>query len=375
MRILKSTQIAIGAVVIGAAIFFGYPYVADRMLGNVNFPNLKPGTVNLIGIDLGKGYAIRVVNQMAQLVEVSKESGFAPTESDSEGATEGSNAKRIPIKDMLAALQGDETSLGRLIMIMNDRGENDSWPPERILWKADDIDKALKGDPALRKKLEFDLNISLDGTPVSKLRIKSYQDGIIVESGVPVTFMVGGERKTLLGRIQTPYRPELMSALDNRLKDKSEISQGMIVGYYAEEAQKILSGRVGKENVRGNLKALIDPAELEPLAVRPTKILDSAKVVITDAFVTDAKYSENENGKDSSYDVTLDLNDEGRRRLWSFSRGKVNAQLLLISNGIAIAAPRIRHELATTELTITQLHDKALLDDMMDLLHKSAGKK
>ncbi len=371
MKIRSSTQIAIGAVLLGAATLFGYRFVADGMLGNTNFPNLEPGKVNIVGIELGNGYAIRVANQVAQLVEA-KQGSFEATQSDDGGPTEGANAKRIPIKDLLGALQGDENALGRLIMVMNDRAEDESWPPVRNIWKAEDVAKALAGDPKLQTKLESDLNMKLDGTPLDKLRLSSYQNGIIVESGVPMELMVGGSPRQMLGRIQTPYRPELMAAVERRLENKSDITNQMIAGYYGEEADKILKGAVGKERVRENLQKLVDPEELKPLAFRPDKVLKSAKVLITDQFITDARYEETAGGKNASYDLTVDLNDEGRRRLWAYSRGRVNAQLLLISNGIAIAAPRIRHELATSELTITQMHDQTLLDDMIETLHATA---
>lgn len=374
MRIRKSTQIAVGAVLLGALVMVGYRFVADRMLGNTSFSNLEPRKINLVGIDLDNGYAIRVANQVAQLVEA-KDQKFGGNETESEGATEGANAKRIPIKDLFASLQGDEDALGHLIMVMNDRSENDSWPTVRVSWSESDIRKALAGDPKLQAKLESDINMKLDGTPLPKIRISSFQNGIMVSSDVPVEVLVGGARKHLLGHIETPYRPMLMSAVDRRLQEKSNITDAMIAGYYGEEASKIMQGQVSKENVRGALTALVDPEQLKPLAERPARILNSAKVIVNDQFIDDASYEEaGQSGKDMLYDLKLDLSDEGRRRLWAFSRGRVNKQLLLISNGVAIAAPRIKHELWNSELTITQMHDKTLLDDLVSTL-KAEKKK
>ena len=74
------------------------------------------------------------------------------------------------------------------------------------------------------------------------------------------------------------------------------------------------------------------------------------------------------------YDLVLDLNDEGRDRLWKYSRNKVGTQLLLIVDGVAIAAPRVRHELAQKTVTITQMPDKALIQDAIDDIRTSTGK-
>jgi len=374
MRLRASTKIAVGAVLFGCLAIFGYRVVADRMLGNTNFPPLTPGKVNLVGIELGKTLAIRVENQIAQLVEA-KQGAFESNEGGAEGPTEGANAKRVPIKDLLRALQGDELALGHLIMVMNERGEDESWPPIRNVWQATDIEKALQGDAAMQAKLERDLNMKLDGTPLDKLRLASYENGIIVESGVPVDITVDGVPKHLIGRIQTPYKPLIMQVVERRLKEKSEITNEMIAGYYGEEASKLLSGEAPKENVRQNLIALSDPTMLAPLAEKPAQILSSAKVIVTDAYIQSANYVQSVDGKNPLYDLTIGLSDEGRRRLWAYSRGRTGAQLLLISNGVAIAAPRIRHELATSDLTITQMHDKSLLDDMIETLHASGTKK
>jgi hypothetical protein len=74
------------------------------------------------------------------------------------------------------------------------------------------------------------------------------------------------------------------------------------------------------------------------------------------------------------HDLTVKLTPEGRDRLWQYSRGRVNSQLLLIVNGIAIAAPRIQHELAQGELTITQMPDEVLVRDAVEIINENNRK-
>lgn len=367
MKLRSSTKIALGTVALGACGFFGYQYFSGLMLGNTNFPDLVPGDVNIIGIDPGSGFRIRVVNQVAQLIE-GKQFEFGETDNGTDGPTSGADAKRIPIRDLLETLKGNERALGHFVMVMNDRQEDETWPPERNVWPAENIRKALEGDPKLVAQLEQDLNVKLDGTPLSQFRMKSYANGIIVEAVVPIDVMIGQEKRTLRGPIQTPYRPSIMGAVEREIREKSEVTPQTIAGYYAQFAQDILSGKMKRDDVRGTLARMIDPKALAKLAEAPQRVLSAAKILVNDSLIESARYEFEDAGKDRLYNITLDLKDEGRRRMWAYSRGRVGAQLLLASNGIAIAAPRIRHELVQSELTITQMRDKTLLDDMIETL-------
>ena len=72
-------------------------------------------------------------------------------------------------------------------------------------------------------------------------------------------------------------------------------------------------------------------------------------------------------------DITINLTDEGRMRLWKYSVGRVESHLLLVADGIPIAAPIIRDELREGELTITQMEDEALVKDAVDALNRGAN--
>jgi hypothetical protein len=69
------------------------------------------------------------------------------------------------------------------------------------------------------------------------------------------------------------------------------------------------------------------------------------------------------------YDLTVDFNDEGRRRLWQYSKKRVGTQVLLTADGIPITQARILHELAQSELTIKQMQDYNLVKDATDRIN------
>ena len=371
MKIRSSTKIGIGFVLLAALAVSGYKFAMDQAVRNEHFDPPVPGKVNLVGIDPGAGYRILVANQMAQLVQSS--SDFEGKESDAGGTTEGAIKKRIPIKEMLGVLQGNEEAAGAFIMRMNDMSEAE-FPPMAPVWKAEDLRKALEGKGPLRDKLVRDLNVELDGTPLSKLRIASLENGIVVETPVELHVSIQGKPSVVVGRVQEAYRPRLIRAVEIRYADKADLTREMQAGYYQEEAQKVLEG-AGKENVKASLEGLISEAQRQRRAESAERVIRSATVVVNESHITGAEQHEYDSPDGKRYDLTIRMTDEGRRRLWKHSHDRVGTQLLLITDGIAIAAPRIGHELSQGELTITQMRDRVLVDDAVQILNESAGKR
>jgi len=374
MKIRSSTKIAVGFVVLVVGGYFGRQYITDQMIMNEKFSPIEPGRVNLVGIDAGAGYRIITANFMAQLVEASGD--FDSKDSDSGGATEGAIKKRVPIKELLQTLQGNEKALGQFIMVLNDMAEDDTWPTARIVWKAEDIEKALKGDKALAKKLEANLNMKLDGLPLSLLDFDAMENGIIVETPVAMQIPIGGKVKEVIGRVQEPYRPRIMKAIEARLKDKGNVTREMQAGYYKEEAEKILKQPKNREIVADSLKGMISKETAAKRIQNPTRVLGSASVIVSDNFITGASFREYK-GPDNKplYDLVITLNDEGRKRLWQYSKKRVGTQILITADGIPVAAPRIRHELEQGELTITQMQDRTLVEEAVDSINGNAKKE
>jgi hypothetical protein len=363
----SSTKIALGFVIVAGGSIYGYDYAMRKAIMSEHFTQIKPGNVNLVGINAGAGFKIIVANQMAQLVQASDK--FQGAESDSGGSTEGAIKKRVPIREMLEVLKGNEGALGSFIMKVNDRDEGDSWPPIRVEWTAERLKKAMGGDKVEQAKLEHDLNIQLDGTPLPYLDRASMENGIIINYPVPIHVRVGGVDKILEGRFREPYKPTLLSVLEKKLEDK-KITNEMMLGYYEEGIKPILDGTTKKENIRQAIENRLSAQNVKQLAEYPEKVLASAEVVVNDSHISGASYRSYDTTNGKTNDLTIEMTDEGRKRLWQFSEDRVGTQLMLIVNGVAIAAPRISHELAQGELTITQMSDETLVKEAVNALNK-----
>jgi len=367
MKIRSSTKIAIGFTIIVAGSIYGYEYAMRQAIMSEHFTPVVPGKVNLVGINAGAGFKILVVNEMAQLVQASEK--FQGAETSDSGATEGAIKKHIPIREMLEVLKGNEKALGPFIMKVNDRDENDGWPPIRVIWKAEDLTKALHGDKALEKKLIHDLNINLDGTPLPTLVRTSLENGIIIDKPIPVKVTIEGKQTIKIGRFQEPYKPIMMQTIEKRYADK-QVTIDTIRGYYGDEAKNILDHKSKPEDIRNSIETRLSKSNASELAEYPQHILESAQVVINDSLIDKASYRSTDTNNGPVYDITIELTDEGRKRLWQFSEDRIGTQIMLINNGVAIAAPRINHELAQGELTITQLKDKRLVEEVVDLINQ-----
>lgn len=364
----SSTKIAIAFVVLAAGAYFGYGFISGWMINRKVFPPIKPGNVNIVGVDTGAGYYIVVANQVAQLVR-GQAAEFQP------GSHEEADAekKRVPIRELLQSLQGDEEALGAFVMKMNDISDAE-FPAYPRIWKAEDIRKACAGDSALRKKLESDLNVKLDGTPLEHVRTGALEEGILIDSPVTLEVQVGVDRKKLTGRIQQQYIPVFCRRVWNSIAEKPELTTAMIAGYYRDAAQEIFSGKTAKEDVEKALLGRVDPEHLATYARMPERMLESAMVIVSDDLIESAEYSSYKTGDGKMmFDLVLNLNDEGRQRLWQYSKRNPNAQLLVTWEGIAIAAPRIKGELALSRVTVSQLPDEGLVRDTVEAVNRTKG--
>jgi hypothetical protein len=366
VKIRSSTKIAIGFVAVLALSWFGYRFVTGRMIDGAVFNEIPPGRVSIVGIDAGAGFRIIVANQVAQLLEMQGGPGLARPEV---GQEEGEK-KRIPLREMLQTLTGDEEALGKLVTIMNDSLRRVELPPDPVIWEAEDLRKALDGDPELESRLVQDLNVRLDGSPPDFVNVNALENGIVIRAPVPVRVSVAGQEREMVGRVLIPYWPRFAESVYDRFKEEFERRPEQIKGFYIAESRKLLDDRRLQEDVRAALETRISHRFLENYARGPQRVLQSAKVVLNDDFIEGASYSSRRYSDGQVlHDLELELNDEGRRRLWQFSRRNPGVQLLVIVDGVAIAAPRIAHELAQGRVHITQIPDETLVKDTVDLLN------
>lgn len=168
-----------------------------------SFDPLVPGEVNILGVDTTKGYHIVVANQVAQLVLGSGGSFESP---DKKEGGNDQEKRRIPLRDMLGALQGDSAAMGKFVMTMNQISDS-SLPSYPIVWSATDIQKAIDGDPVLEKKLEQDMNVRLDGSPTETLRFAAILEGIVIECPVTVSIVKQGKTTKVTGNLREEFAP------------------------------------------------------------------------------------------------------------------------------------------------------------------------
>ena len=374
MKLRSSTKIGIGFVLAVTGLYYGYELITDRMIMNIKFPDIVPGRINLVGIKTSEGYSILVANQIAQLVQ-SQSGSFSATGIGETSQADDVERKRIPIRELLQTFQRNPDALGYLLMVMNDLKKVEL-PPVEVKWKAEDIEKALNGDKALENKLVSDLNMNLDGTPLPGFRIPAIENGIVIDSPVTVQVPVNGAFQPLVGRVKEPYKPRFIRRVEEKYAEKFNVTVEMIKGYYLTEARALEEGKGELENIRDNLKQRIRPQRLDGFAGPVEQVLKHASVVVNDDLIESADYATatDSDGKEF-YTLNINLSDEGRKRLWQYSKGHVGAQLLLTMDGIAIAAPQIKHQIAGGRVTVQPLRDLGLVRDFVSACEAIAKRK
>jgi hypothetical protein len=263
---------------------------------------------------------------------------------------------------------------------MNDdlRKYREDIPANPVIWTADDLKKAIAGDKALTTKFIHDTNTGFDGTPADFISLNALYGGIVIDLPVPVKVAVKGVEQTLVAHVQVPFQSQFTIRVAKSLSDKIKTpnpTNDEIKGFYLAEAQKIKDTPQERENVAKSILARIDDSVIKGYAEAAERVLAKTKVILNEDFIQDAHKDtvENDQGK-TLYDLVLNLSDEGRDRLWQYSRHRVGTQLLLIVNGVAIAAPKVRHELAQSQVSITQMVDPDLVDDAVTTIRQASKK-
>lgn len=377
MKIRGSYQIAIAAVLLGGGSYYGWQLYSARTVDSKVFSELEPGEFSIIGVKTGAGYKIIVSNQIAQLVQLTEADEFGVEDITQTENDTGTNKRRVPLRDLLKTLQGDEPALGRLITTMNDPLRMAEMPGTEVIWKAADIKKALAGDAALVKKLEIDLNVDLKGRPLNDIRPSSLRNGIVIESLIPIEVSVGGKSRTMKGPVKIPFRPMFCIDVEKGYREELEPTKEMIQGHYLAVAQQLDANPKEQQNIAEALRQRTDEALLaKSYSEGPSRVLSNSKVILNEKYIDSATLDETTAAqKTKLYNLALNLTPEGKDRLWQFSRkGNIGAQLLVIHNGIAIAAPRIRHELAQSSVSITQLPERSLAQETVDFLNSKGNK-
>lgn len=369
MKIKGSHKFVAAVVLLILGIWAGWQGYAFIRLRGVTLTPIAPGRVNIVAVSPAAGYKIIVANQIAYLAKVSGDFEVGEMDMRNEDVT---NASRLPLRELMQTLQGDEKALGVLVMKLND------WQDVNLnakVWTSEDIERAISGDKNLEEKLTKDLNVGLDGMPLDTVSQDAVYNGIVLDSPVEVEVNVGGTPKTLVCRVQEAFKPQFTSQLESQLREKFNPSSAVVTGIYQELAKPIIEAGHG-EDVRASLKSRIDPKRLAGLVAKPKNVLDNTVVLMNEGHITSATYNNYDIGKNqTANDVTIGLSDSGRMRLWKYSHDNRGFQLLFIVDTIAIAAPKITTELAESNVTIRRVPSKDLVADAVALLNEIISEK
>ncbi len=368
MKLKPAVKIAIAAVAIGGGGYLGYQaYVAAR-LSKVSMGSVTPGKIALVAIN-AKGYHIIVANRVAQLRKGSASSEFSAPGSDDR--SDGSESKPVSIRDLLEAIQGDEEALQAFVMKMNEIKEEDL-PPNRIVWSTEEIERALNGEKILADRLVKNLNVTLEGKPLSSFTLDAIESGIVVEIEVPLKVNVDGKDKVLLARVLKPFRSSFAMNVSKQFSAlPPNANEDQLRGIYAAEASRVGSEPGSLQDIPTSLRRLYAPGVIESYRLEPEILLSGTKVIVTDSHILNATSRLDTSTKDQDfYAITFTLNEEGRDRMWKYSHDHQGFQLLLSVNGIGVAAPRIAHDMWSREVTINRIPEKSLVDETVTLAQR-----
>lgn len=370
MRITGSVKFAAAGLALIVGIWLAWQGYAKFRLAQFEMIDIPPGqSVSLVAVDPGSGYRIIVSNDIASLAEVTGDF-TAPTERD-EGAADVVSQRRLPIREFIQSLQGDEEALGGLVAYLNEELDPQRLPPTEIVWRAEDITKAIEGDQDLREKLEFDLQVRLDGRPIGRLDLQRMMNGIVLDLPVPVQVPVGDEVREMIARVKEPFDSQFAAEFQNAVGEMLDPSEAVLISTYRLVAGRYESGERVYEDVARSLQGRIDEQRLKRFATNPQRVLQRARILVTDVHIEGATASKSE-GQDGMVftDVSIRLTDEGRMRLWKYSHNNRGFQLLLIVDGIAIAAPRIRTELPERRVTVRRVPSEELADAAVSIMNQ-----
>lgn len=374
MKLNPSIKVSLVASGVALLAYVGYWSYSESQLSSFNPVPIAPGNVNLVAFKTSGNLRIRVANRIANLVELDPNAQTGPgNEEQARDDSSDVDARRIPIREFLQSLQGNEKALSSFVTTLNRLDTDGLIPPQAAVWKASDLQKALDGDKELEKNLVRDIHINLDGTPLPTVDLAAIRNGIVIELPVPVKVNVGNKAEVLTATIKEPYQPRFCIEYAKTIERMFDPPQSTIIGNYTDLAKPILEGKNTPENVRQSIQKLIDDAKKQELAAKPERLLQGAQVLVTDDLFEGASSSEyrDDRGKEL-FDLNIKVNEEGRKRLWKYSRDTKGFELLLVVDGIAVAAPRITTELSGRDVTIKRLQEKSLVDKAVETIQEAA---
>jgi len=361
------------AIAAGIGLWFGGNELYTRLvILPRDYPRLEPGNVSLIGFNV-PGYHIVVSNGIARL-QIGSAAKFQG--SDLGGATGNS----IPMHGLIGTLRLEQDAAGELVRALNDI-KYEIEPLTDRTWTQERIDKALDGPGEEREKLEYDLATQLNGEGVERVSWDHLTTGIWLEVPIPLEVPSAKGTETVVAKVLLPYRTRLSTATENnlrRLLTRGRLPENLrpdpqtIAGLYNEALDA--AQKQGFEDVAASLRRFFSAEATARMAEPVLKVLREVEVLVTEETIVGAEMESvrREDGKGDLYTIVLDVAQESRDRLWQYTYKHPSSQLLLVSNGVAIAAPVVRHEIKYSTVEITGIAEQQLAEEALAFIEAAA---
>lgn len=362
--------IAVAAVI---GLWFGGNELYTRLvILPREYPRLEPGKVSLIGLSV-PGYHIVVSNGIARL-QVGSPSTFGnPT-------TSGPSGTAIPIRGLIGTLRFEPDAAVELVRALNGIKYEIEPLPDRI-WTKKRIDEAIAAPGEARTKLEYDLATQMDGEGVERVNWDRLTTGIWLEVPVPLAVPSAGGTQTVVANVLVPYRTRLSTLAENNLKRMLEhggLGQNLqpsaqtIAGVYNQALDTF--ELQGFEDVAASLVRFFSDDATRAMAEPALKVLREVEVLVTETTIVGAELDSTprDDGNGEIYSILLEVTEESRDRLWQYTYKHPASQLMLISNGVAIAAPVVRHEIKYSTVEITGIAEQQLGQEALAFIEAAA---
>ena len=337
------------------------------------FPPLEPGKVSLIGMKV-PGYHIVVSNGIARLQAGEASTFGGPSRTSIDQGT------AIPISGLVGTLRFEPDAAAELLTALNGI-KYDLEPLADRIWSKARIDRALAAPGPERAALEYDLATTIDGKGVQKVNWDRLTTGIWLDIPIKVRVPAPGGAKALIAKVLLPYKTRLASAAENnlnRLLERGGLGEnlrptaGTINGVYNEALDAAAAFEY--EKVAESLRSRFSQKEIGDLAAPVNRLLQDVEVLVTERTIRSAdlnKYAR-EDGNGDIFSLLIEVSDESRKRLWQYTYLRQGSQLLLISNGVAIAAPVVQHEIKYSTVEITGIAERRLAEDSLRFIRSFA---
>ena len=360
MKIRGPVKIAIGFAALVVAAYGGTAAFTKLSLRNVNLDPIPAGNVCLIALDKDAGVQTITAEQMVQIVEGS--SKFSADQTSGGGPTSGAVKKRIPVRELLGVLDGNSEDVSTFIAKMRDTAEEDSGASDAPIWTKEDIEKALQSDGPLRTKLENDVNMKVDGTPIPTINRMAFLNGIRVNT--PVTLNIPNAKgPTISGFDIVKFQPKFMVAFFKSMREKF-YDKNLLQSYY----KAFIDEKNEKDPPLDQImKAVFERSKSSTELDKVTRIGQHTKILVSQDMISKAEMREDAAGKDLTYDLILKLTPEGKNRLWKFS-SEGGHQVIVVEKGVPIAQATIGTSLNSQELEIKQIANKSLVQEVINIL-------